>query len=54
MYRRLQRMDYHADKLVLHKDENGTHSSMYWRAVFSEFLTAMVYGRIAPLQKQSE
>ena len=54
MYQRLQRMEYPADKLVLHKDENGTHSSMYWRAVFSEFLTAMAYGRIAPLQKQSE
>lgn len=53
MYQRLQKMDYPADKLVLHKNENGLHSSFYWRGVFSEFLTAMVYRRIAPLQNGS-
>lgn len=52
MYQRLREMDYPADKLVLHKNENGTHSSMYWRGVFSEFLTAMVYREIVPLQNQ--
>lgn len=52
MYERLGEMGYPLEKLVLHKNENGTHSSMYWRGVFSEFLSAMAYRQIAPLQKQ--
>ena len=52
MYQRLTEMGYPADKLVLHKSEIGTHSSMSWRGVFSEFMTAMVYQRIVPLQEK--
>lgn len=51
MYNRLLDMGYPKDKLVLHFNEEGTHAAGFWRAVFSEFLTAMAYQRIEPLQK---
>lgn len=51
MYNRLIKMNYPKDKLALHYNENGSHNSKFWRAVFSEFLTAMVYRQIEPLQK---
>ena len=51
MYNRLKEMGYPEDKLVLHYNEKGTHSSIIWRSVFSEFLTAMMYQRVEPLQE---
>lgn len=50
MYNRLRDMGYPGDKLVLHFDEDGGHGGMFWRSVFSEFLTAAVYGQIKPIQ----
>lgn len=51
MYSRLLNMGYPEDKLALHFNENGTHSTNCWRNVFSEFLTAMMFQRIEPLQQ---
>ena len=51
MYNRLKDMGYPEDKLVLHFNENGTHSHLWWRSVFSEFLTAMFYQNVETLQQ---
>ena len=50
MYNRLLKMGYPKDKLALHFNEEGAHGGKYWRSVFSEFLTATVYGEIKPLR----
>ena len=50
MYKRLKEMGYPEEKLVLHFNENGTHSHIFWRSVFSEFLTAMIFQRVETLQ----
>ena len=50
MYNRLLGMGYPGDKLAIHFDKDGGHGGMFWRCVFSEFLTATVYGQIKPLQ----
>ena len=50
MYKRLNKMGYPKDKLVLHKNEKGVHAASYWKSVFSEFLSAMVLRRVEPLQ----
>ncbi|MBQ3417779.1 MAG: esterase family protein [Ruminococcus sp.] len=54
MYQRLKDMGYPAEKLVLHFNEEGEHNGLFWRAVFPEFLNAMVYQKIEPLQQKSE
>lgn len=51
MYNRLRKMGYPKDKLLMHYNEKGAHDSAFWRNIFSEFLTAMVYRRVEPLQK---
>lgn len=51
MYRRLKELGYPADKIVLHFNEEGEHNGLYWRAVFPEFLNAMVFRKIEPLQQ---
>ena len=51
MYERLKDMGYPQDKLAFHYNENGGHSVPFWRTVFSEFLTAMMFGRVEALQK---
>lgn len=50
MYNRLKGLGYPEDKLALHFNEEGLHDGTVWRCMFSEFLTAMVYHRIEPLQ----
>ena len=50
MYNRLKDMGYPADKVVLHFNEEGEHNGLYWRAVFPEFLNAMVFRKVEPLQ----
>lgn len=49
MYHGLKKMGYPADKVVLHFNENGGHHTKYWRGIFSEFLTAMMFQRVEPL-----
>ena len=49
MIKRLKKMGYPENKLAYHYNENGTHSARIWRAMFSEFLSAMVYQRVEPL-----
>lgn len=49
MYLRLKGLGYPSDRMALHFNENGGHSTNFWRAVFSEFLTAMVFQRVEPL-----
>ena len=51
MYNRLKSMGYPTDKLVLHFNEKGTHNARYWCNTFAEFLTAMVFQHIRPLQQ---
>ena len=51
MYNRLKKLGYPESRLVLHFNEDGAHGGVYWRAVFSEFLAAMIYQRVEPLQK---
>lgn len=50
MYQRLKGFGYPADRMVLHFNENGGHNTKYWRGIFSEFLTAMMFQRVEPLQ----
>lgn len=54
MYNRLKEMGYPAEKVVLHFNEEGEHNGLFWRAVFPEFLNAMVYQKIEPLQQEQE
>ena len=51
MYNRLKDMGYPTDKISFHYNENGGHHSNYWRAYFSEFLTAMAFQCVEPLQE---
>lgn len=51
MHDRLKDKGYPKDKLSFHFNENGAHGGTFWRLFFSEFLTAMVYQQIKPLQK---
>ena len=50
MVNRLKDLGYPSDKLILHYNEDGGHMVWFWRSVFSEFLEAMVFRRVAPLQ----
>lgn len=54
MYHRLKDMGYPEEKLVLHFNEEGEHNGLFWRAVFPEFLDAMVFQKIEPLQQKTE
>ncbi|MBR1482031.1 MAG: esterase family protein [Ruminococcus sp.] len=51
MYHRLQEMNYPADKLAFHFNENGGHHENYWRAYFAEFLEAMALRHVDVLQR---
>ena len=51
MIKRLKDNGYPADKIAFNYYDEGTHSSLLWRNVFSEFLTAMFYRTVEPLQK---
>ena len=51
MYERLKDMGYPADKTAFHYNENGGHHANYWRAYFSELLSAMAFQKVEPLQK---
>lgn len=51
MYDRLLEMDYPKKKITLHYNEWGMHTDTYWTGVFPEFLEAMVYRYVEPLQK---
>ena len=53
-YKVLKELEYPEDKLVMHYNEKGSHSSLLWCSVYSEFLTAMVYRRVEPLQQSSD
>lgn len=50
MYNRLIDMGYPAGKTALHFNESGGHHTNYWRSYFSEFLSAMVFQSVEPLQ----
>ena len=50
MYNRLIDMGYPADKTALSYNEFGGHHVNYWRSYFSEFLSAMVFQSVEPLQ----
>lgn len=49
MIERLRKMGYPKNKLAYHYNEKGNHSAVMWRAMFSEFLCAMVYQKVEPL-----
>lgn len=51
MVNRLKDLGYPPDKLALHYNENGGHIVWFWRSVFSEFLEAMMFRSVEPLQK---
>ena len=51
MVERLKDLGYPADKLILHFNEEGVHDSRLWRGVIPEFLAAMIYRQIPPLQQ---
>lgn len=51
MVERLKKLGYPMDKVVFHYYDEGTHSSIIWRNIFSEFLTAMFYRQVKPLQQ---
>ena len=51
MYNRMKDMGYPADKIALHYSEDGLHHPNSWRGCFSEFLSAMAFQRVEPLQK---
>ena len=51
MYNRMKDMGYPADKIALHYNEDGLHHPNSWRGCFSEFLSAMAFQRVEPLQK---
>ena len=51
MYNRLKEKGYSENKLLLHYNEEGTHSNEYWRSVLSEFLCSMIYGSVEPLKQ---
>ena len=51
MYERLKDMGYPQEKLAFHYNENGGHSVPFWRAIFSEFLEAAMFGHVDVLQK---
>ena len=46
----LNEMNYPKEKMVLHYNENGGHAVPYWKAMFSEFLEAMVFQKVEALQ----
>ena len=50
MYNRMIDMGYPADKAALHFNDFGGHHVNYWRSYFSEFLSAMVFQSVEPLQ----
>ncbi len=50
MAQRLKSNGYPADKIVLHYDSDGAHGGFFWRGTYSEFLTAMVFRQVKPLQ----
>ena len=50
MVERLKKMNYPEGKYVLHYNENGGHAVPYWRNIFPEFLNAMIFREVAPLQ----
>ena len=54
MFSRLEKMKYPKDNMLLHYDENGAHGGMFWRLIFSEYLTSWVYGEVEPLQSESK
>ena len=51
MVNRLTQLGYPVDHMALHYNENGGHLVWFWRSIFSEFLEAMVFRRVEPLQK---
>lgn len=50
MYKRLKKYGYPKNKLAIHYNKDAYHSAEWWRAVFSEFLSAMIYQKNEPLQ----
>lgn len=53
MYDRLKDLAYPGDKLLLHYNEDGAHGGGYWKMFFSEYLTAMTYQKVKPLQEEA-
>lgn len=51
MVDRLTDLGYPTDKMALHYNENGGHIVWFWRSIFSEFLEAMVFRCVKPLQR---
>lgn len=51
MYNRLIEMGCPESRIVLHYDENGEHSGICWRSVFSEYLSFFTFHRVDPLQE---
>ena len=54
MFSRLENKKYSKENMVLHYDKNGAHGGMYWRMIFSEFLTAAIYNNVEPLKDQAK
>ena len=52
MVERLKKLGYPKSKLAYDLYESGGHHVTFWRRFFSEFLEAMVFQHIEPLQKQ--
>lgn len=49
MVKRLKKTGYPKNRLAFHYNENGSHSTPYWRNTFSEFLEAMFYRKVEAL-----
>ncbi|MBQ7218465.1 MAG: hypothetical protein IJS27_03075, partial [Ruminococcus sp.] len=52
MVGRLKKLGYPQDKTAYEYYDQGGHHVTFWRRFFSEFLEAMVYQHIEPLQRQ--
>lgn len=50
MYNRLIKMGFPADKTALSYNETGGHHTNYWCCYFSEFLSALAFRSVEPLQ----
>lgn len=51
MVDRIKEMGYPENRLVYHRDKIGGHAVPMWRSCFSEFLEAMVFRSVKPLQQ---
>lgn len=54
MVSRIREMGYPGNRFVYHREAIGGHETYFWRVNFSEFLNAMVYQRVEPLENDGQ